>query len=285
MRCVYPAARGSNREATARKVCGMLIAGVVLILIAAGALWFARSERAEARKVTATETLSCGDLASLSQGVAGEVGSGSFRQRCEVVGSAEPGEAGLLRAPDSGAEVVWFRTVVTHRYWEMEERREGERTRRVRVEKTEQVSDLQSDTPFVVRDDSGTVLVSPAGADIDEPERVVDRFEQHAASDTSVADAVLGAVLRVGSETGTIGFQHEEWAIRPGTRLYVHGEASDVTGSVSFAKPGDGHDFIVSTRSEADVVADTQRNAKIAVAVAVVAALAGLGLIGAGLAG
>lgn len=89
----------------------------------------------------------------------------------------------------------------------------------------------------------------------------------------------------MGNETGTIGFQHEEWVIRQGTRLYVHGEASDVTGAISFAAPGDGHDFIVSTRSEADVVGDSERNARIALAGGVVAALAGLGLIGAGIAG
>ena len=263
----------------------MIIAGVVLILVAAGALWFARSERAEARKVTATETLGCGELTTLSQSVAGEVGGGSFRQRCEVVGKAEAGEAGLLKAPESGADVVWHRTVVTHRYWEMVDRREGERTRRVREEKTEEVSDIQTDTPFVVRDASGSVLVSPAGADIDEPEQAVDRFEQHENANESVADAVLGAVLRVGNETGTIGFQREEWVIRPGTQLYVHGEATDATGAISFAKPGDDHDFVISTRTEADIVGDAQRNAKIAVVVMGVAAVAGLGLIGAGLAG
>jgi hypothetical protein len=264
----------------------MLIAGVVLLLVAAGALWFARSERADARKVTATETLGCGELSTLSTSVAGEVGGGSFRQRCEVVGKAEPGEPGVLKSPESGADAVWHRSVVTHKYWEMEDRRENDRTRRVRVEKEETVSDIRSDTPFLVRDDSGTVIVSPAGADVDEPERVVDRFERREGDVAeSVTDAVLGAFLRVGNETGTIGFKHEEWIIRPGARLYVHGEATDATGQISFAKPGDDGDFIISSRTEADIVGDAERNAKIAAIGAAVAALAGLGLIAAGLAG
>ena len=262
----------------------MLIAGVVLLLVAAGALWFARSERAEARKVTATETLGCGELSTLSTSVAGEVGGGSFRQRCEVVGKAEAGEAGVLKAPESGADAIWHRSVVTHKYWEMEERREENRTRHVRVEKEETVSDIRSDTPFQVRDDSGAVLVSPAGADVDEPERVVDRFERHEGERESVGEAVLDAFLRVGNETGTIGFKHEEWVIRPGARVYVHGEATDATGQVSFAKPSDDGDFIVSLRSEAEIVGDAERNAKIAAIAAAVAAVAGLALIAAGIA-
>jgi hypothetical protein len=262
----------------------MVIAGIVLMLVAAGALWFARSERAAARRVTATETLPCGDIATLSQSVAGEVGGGSFRQRCEVVGTAEPGEAGVLKAPESGVDAVWHSTKVTHKYWVMEEQRDGDSVRRTRAEREETVSDLQSDAPFLVRDESGTILVSPAGATVDEPEQVVDRFERASVGE-SIAEGVLSSLIRSGSDTGTIGFQHEEWVLRPGARLYVHGEATDATGSVSFAAPSDDGDFIVSTRSEADVVGDSKRNATIATVVAAVAAVAGLGLLVAGLVG
>jgi hypothetical protein len=259
----------------------MLIAGVVLLVIAVAALFWARSERAGARKATATETLACGDISSLSTGVADEVGGGSFTQRCEVVGAAQPGPSGALKAPESGADAVWARTTVTHKYGVMEEQTTDGRTTRTRKEREEQVSSVDTDTPFAVKDDSGTVLVHPSGADIDEPEQVADRFERADVAD-SIGDSVLSALFRSGNDSGTIGFEHEEWIIRPGTRLYVQGEVADRTGGLVFSEPKDDGPFLISTRSEEEIVSGKLRNAKIATAVGVVAALAGVALLIAG---
>ena len=49
----------------------MLIAGGVLLVIAIAASFWARGERSSARKATASETMACGDISSLSTGVAG----------------------------------------------------------------------------------------------------------------------------------------------------------------------------------------------------------------------
>ncbi len=56
----------------------MLIAGIVLIVIAAVALLTGRSQHSHARESTATETMTCGDLDSLMRGVGAEVGGGDF---------------------------------------------------------------------------------------------------------------------------------------------------------------------------------------------------------------
>ena len=258
----------------------MLIAGIVLLVIAAVAYFWARSERSGARKATATETMACGDIASLSKGVADEVGGGSFTQRCEVVGAARPGPAGALKGPESGADAIWARTKVTHKYWVMEQSTTDGKTTRVRREREEEVSSVETEAPFAVEDDSGTVLVHPEGADVDRPEQVVDRFD-HANVSESVTDSILSSLFRSGDDSGTIGFKHEEWILRPGTRLYIHGEISDRTGPLVFAKPDKG-DFLISTRSEQEIVSGKVRNAKIATAVAVVAAVAGVALVIAG---
>lgn len=264
----------------------MIIAGVVLIAIAAGALAYARHARRSARRLTATETLACGDIATLAQTVAGEVGGGSFSQRCEVVGAAEPGPGGPLQAPESGAEVVWHRTKVSHRYWRMESVTRDGKTVRERREHTDVVSEVTSSAPFAVRDASGTVLVAPEGADIDDPEHVVDRFDRGGADGGpgGVADALVGALLS-GGDSGTIGFQHEEWVLRPGARLYVHGEVSDATGGLTFARPGDGGSFVVSTRSEEQMVKGKETAARLATLGGAAAAVIGLVLIAAGAAG
>ncbi|MEV4422098.1 GIDE domain-containing protein [Patulibacter sp. NPDC049589] len=259
----------------------MLIAGVVLLVVAVIAVFVARSERGKARKATATETLSCGDVATLSSGVAAEVGAGSFSQRCEAVGTAAPGPDGLVDAPESQVDAVWVRTKVIHKYWVMEETRQDGKTTRTRREREETVSENESTTAFQLTDATGSVVIRPDGADVDRPEKVVDRFEARSAMNQA-GEGFLSSLLRVGNDTGTLGFQHQEWVIRPGEELYVQGEVSDRTGPLVFAKPEDKGDYLISTRSEDEIVAGAERNGKIAVAVAGVAGVVGIVLLIAG---
>ena len=245
----------------------MLIGGIVLIVIALGVVLFERNQTGRANTAKLTETLSCADIDTLARGVQSEVGGG-FHERCEVVGQAAPGEGGAIKAPHSGVEVVWHRSTVTHRYWEMEEKVvDGDRTRN-RVEREEVVSNITSSSPFAVRDATGVVAVNPDGADVDRPERVLDRFDPHVENSSAPVPSglagVLSSFLRSGSQSGTLGFEYEEWVIRPGARLYVHGEVSDASGRVAFAKPAEGR-YMISTRSEEQIVGAAERNAKIAV--------------------
>jgi hypothetical protein len=55
----------------------MLYVGIGLLVVAVIAFFYGRSERGKARRARATETMSCGDVSSLSTGVAGEVGGGN----------------------------------------------------------------------------------------------------------------------------------------------------------------------------------------------------------------
>ena len=256
----------------------LIIAGLVLLALGVAAVFYARHERAAERAAVATETVTCADLAALAAGVAGEVGAGGFTQRCEVVGEAELRDGGVVQAPESGVPAVWHRTKVTHRYWVMEERTQDGRKTRHREERSETVSEDASTAAFTVRDATGVVRVMPEHADIDRPEQVLDRFDRASDGGDSVVDGMFSALLRAGSDSGTIGFQHEEWAIRPGTRLYVHGEVSDRDGELSFGEPREKGRYLVSTRSEEELVAGSRRNARIAIGVAVLCVVVGLGL-------
>jgi hypothetical protein len=258
----------------------VLIAGIVLLAVAVGLVLYARHHRGKARTATATETLSCGDVAALSQGVADEVGAGDFSQHCEAVGAAKAGPQGLVDAPESGADAVWARTQVTHKYWEMVTVTRDGKSHRERQERSETVSDITSVAPFLLEDGTGSVLIHPEGADVDRPEKVVDRFEQ--AQEVQGDGGFLATVLRSTRDSGTLGFQREEWILRPGARLYVQGEVADRTGQLAFAKPRDKGAFLVSTRSEEEIVASAERTAKLALAGAVAAGVIGVVLLIAG---
>jgi hypothetical protein len=162
----------------------------------------------------------------------------------------------------------------------MEERVVDGQRQRNRVERDETVSDITSAAPFLVSDGTGAVAVSPDGARVDKPERVVDRFEPQVTQEQlpSGLAGVLSSFLRAGSQSGTLGFRYQEWINRPGARLYVHGEVSDGSGRVAFAKPSEGR-YIISTRSEQEIVGAAERNATIATIAAVVLAAAGVVLV------
>jgi hypothetical protein len=264
----------------------MWIVGIILLLVAAGAVFYARSRQNVARQSTATDTLTCDELVKLAASVGEEVGGGSFSQRVEVAGQTVAGSDGPVEGPHSQTKAVWYRGQVTHRYWTMERREVDGKTSWDRVEHTETVSDLSSEIPFLVDDGTGSqVAVDPRGADIDEPEQTVDRFEPGTGSSSGggFMDSILNSALRSGDRTGTIGFGYHEWVIRPGAQVYVHGVATDATGRVGFAKPAKGR-YMISTRTEEEIVGEALKHAKWSKIAAISLAVIGVVLIVAGLA-
>jgi E3 Ubiquitin ligase len=253
----------------------MIFIGILLLLVAAGLL---RWRQVTVRKLTAmtgAETVPCADLAALRDAAAEAAGPGSFRLACEVIGTAEAGDAGLLTAELSSTKCVWHRHVVRRRYESVSTDSKGNRTR---TTTTERVAEHSTSTPFVVRDASGTMVVDPGDVTIDRAERVVNRFDPAGVSGLLSVTGLSGVTPSGG---GTLGYEYEEWVVRPGQRMYVLGEASDRDGRFVIAKPEEGQ-FVVSTRSEEELTRGATRDRMIATIAAPVAAVAGLALVVAG---
>jgi hypothetical protein len=232
----------------------MIIAGVVLLVVAAVAVGIALAGRRRWQVMVGAPTSTSGDLRLHLETAAGlGATGGGFARPCELVGSAGPGPHGELRSELSGAPCVWYRYEVRRRYWDTERDSDG---RRRRVQRTETVTELASAAAFTLADDAGTVLVDPTGGSVDKAERVLDRFEPDESGDT-------------------IGYEKEEWILRAGTRLYVLGEATDRSGDLAVGKPDKGL-FIISTRSEAELTAGARRRQQIGMAVGAVALVAAL---------
>jgi hypothetical protein len=259
----------------------MVIGGVIALVVAGIALYYAHTQRRSLRAMTLTETLTCGELGELSQAASEAVGGGSFGRTCEVVGVAAPAAGGALTAPESGREVVWHRTVLTEHYTATETDSQG---RSREVDKTRIVAQHVSQEPFLVNDSTGTILVDPRDADMDEPFVLADKFERNA-SGIEIGDskwANLAEQLATASIQG--GIQHEEWGIPVGQQLYVLAEASDRTGALTMARPETGR-FVISTQTEEDLRKSAGRTVNIAAAIGVAAGLAGVVLLVVGLLG
>jgi E3 Ubiquitin ligase len=220
-------------------VNGFLIASLLLLLVAAGLSWGAWSSAQRHKHLSSTETTDLGTLRELHRAATEAAGPGAFRQVVDIEGTAQPGPGGPLEAPLTGAECVWHKHSVVRKD-QVVELEDGKRITRNR-EETE--SDHTTETPFVVRDATGEVEVVPS--------RAVDRAEQ------SVDDFVRAGLERhgFGNRGKTLGRKRCEWLLRPGTRIFVHGEAVDRGGALVIVEPEGKDKLLVSTRSEAEVLA------------------------------
>jgi hypothetical protein len=258
---------------------GLLVGGGICLVLGAVAYFVYRSQQKSLNSMLLTETLTCGELGELSKAAADAVGAGSFSQACEVVGVAAAGDQGVLTAPESGREVVWHRSEAIEHYWDTERDSDGDKRQ---VEKTRVVASHVSQTPFVVRDATGEIVVEVAGADVDNPPVLADTYER----DLSRVEIGTGLMANIAEaflqKDKTIGIERKEWGIAPGQRLYVLAEASDRSGRLAMMKPADGR-FMISTRTEEELRASKRGFANVARVLAIVFAAIGAVLIVLGL--
>lgn len=225
----------------------MLIFGIAVLVAAVVGFFFMRKARGELHAMIGAETLPVSELEQ-RRSTADELGGrGGFRERCEVVGAAHPRPEGLLVSELSSSECVWYRYRVRRHY---ERQRSGPDNRTRRERKIQTLVEHTSGEGYAVQDDGGQLIgVDPNGTRPDHPERFVKRFEPHQKQGPTLFGVQLPRMFDL---SGTIGYEYEEWIIRPGQRLYVLGEVHDRIGPLVIAKPEQGY-FIISTRSEQEL--------------------------------
>lgn len=255
----------------------MIIVGVVLLLGAGGLGFLYFNAAAKQKAMLLTETLSASELGQLRDAATEAAGPGTFRQRTELAGAAVPGPGGALKAEISGKRCVWHRHVVTRKYWE-ERRDSNGRYRRDTREET--IGEGGSDQPFYVRDETGKVLVTPLDK-IDGLAPAFSKFEKaNERRGTKVEIGSFKLTLPSSQRGGTLGYRYEEWVLQPKRRVYVLGEARDDGRDVVVSKPVEGGQFLISVKSEEELMASTRRRQQLFVIGAIACAVIGVGLIG-----
>jgi len=258
--------------------------GAIALAVALVAAIIGYLETRKRRTMAQTATLACSELRREAE--AG--GPGGFKTVCEVDGKAAPGPGGALTAPFSTGDCVWHRSTVTHHYWEMKRDSDGDRRR---VEGQRAVSEDQSQEPFLLDDGTGTILVQPRGEQPDGAPKVHSHFEKDEeaaatgypalASLGNFVAKVAGGAAAFGRSSGTLGYEFEEWAVRPGDHLYVLGEVTTDGERLVMGSPT-GRDFVISLRSEQELARDSLFLERLLYGASGVLALLGAGLLTAG---
>ncbi len=181
-----------------------------------------------------TETWTVEEIEALRQG-GEEVGVG-LRRQVGIVAKVGPGPDGVLTTPEGGVECVW---------WQMERiRHYTEWVNGERHERTERIGHNFSRSTFTLTDETGTLVVRPAGADVLCAPEVYSRPEEF-----DPDGSVLGPLLGHGSRTTDVVYV--EHALPVGSTIFVHGEAHDLHERfVTIGAPLDGGPFILSTEPE-----------------------------------
>jgi E3 Ubiquitin ligase len=127
--------------------------------------------------------------------------------------------------------------------------------------------------PFYVEDSSGRILVEPDGAEWD-PETLVDEFQPGGLPQQLLQQMV--------SNTRFVGTRYRERIVPLQKRAYLLGEARDA-GGLALRKPEKGGRFLISLKSEEQLVESAKSSAQGFKIGAMVCALLGAGLLLAGL--
>jgi hypothetical protein len=181
-----------------------------------------------------TETWTVEEIEALREG-SEEIGVG-FRRQVGIVAAVGPGPDGVLTTPEGKVECVWWRMERIRYYLE---RNDGNRN-----ERTERVGHNWSRSAFTLTDETGTLVVRPADAEIIDAPKVYSRPEEFEPDSSA-----LGAVLGYG--TTTTDLVYVEHALPVGSTIFVHGEAHDLDERfVTIGKPLDGGPLILSAQPE-----------------------------------
>lgn len=226
------------------------------MVVGVAAFLYAQAKKRDVHAFIGTETLPLAELLVLHGSAVEVSGSGGFRKVWEVVATTQAGPDGLLISEFAKVPCVWHRHEVHRRYRQTTRDSQG---RQQVSEQTETVARQRSGQAILVGDGTGTVYVDPHGLLDDAQEQVLSRFEAHADGDT-------------------IGYEHVEWVLRAGVRLYVHGEASDASGSLMITEPKSGP-FVASRRTEEELKRSATRTQLISAFGGLAAFVTGLALL------
>lgn len=212
----------------------LMILGLLLVLVAIARYSDAQANKRLAAFVSQTGVLSIGELRTLHQRVAREVGRGAFARRVAIWGTivcARP-----LQSEIASIDCVAYRHRVARRWEEHDSESESGISTG-----SDTLSSADWRTPFAVRDENGEVIVLPDGAELD-LETVVDISEppdqggtlRHGTFQLDLSRSGGG-----GSGRSTTGYDLHEEALPVGATVYVLGVATDASGELRIVAPSD----------------------------------------------
>ncbi|HAI74720.1 MAG TPA: hypothetical protein DCM08_00595 [Microscillaceae bacterium] len=244
-----------------------------IILMAAGVvLYFARQRSLNnVMNIKYHETSSIAELLETYQPIQQELGKGNFSQMVELKGVGSSNNP--IKAELSGDSVLYYKAEVVRQYEVTVQRTDDKGNRYTdRETRYDTVSSNERFAPILLDDGTGgKIKVDLEGANII-AQKNLDVFERELRQGFHISFG--------GSDSHTIGYKYTEYVIPNNARLYVLGEAADRRGDLAVIKPAeDKNPFIVSTKSEEELIRSNESTALWTMVGAIAAEIGGIGFI------
>ncbi|NJO01922.1 MAG: hypothetical protein HC880_09720 [Bacteroidia bacterium] len=247
---------------------GLLIFGIACVAIGGLLLYTRQSSLSRAMDIKYYETSKVSEVVGIYQPVKEELGVGNYSgiivELSGIANSDSP-----ITAQHSKRPALYVEAWVNREYEVTEQQRDDKGNyRTVTVRRSETVSRHTNYVPFYLDDGSGaTVRVDMNGAKKDLITSQ-DRYEPESSPGFGH------------DSSRTLGYRYQEKIIPNGARLYVLGELSDRDGELTVVKPAEsGKQFIVSTKSEQELIKRAESSAQWKLVGAIIIAVAGLGIV------
>ncbi|WP_026998764.1 E3 ubiquitin ligase family protein [Eisenibacter elegans] len=253
-----------------------LLIGFLLFGLSGLLVYLRKSALNKVLNVKYYETSKIADVVDNYNSIKDSVGEGHFSDVVELKGVGKANNP--VRAEHTGQEVLYYKAEIIREYEVTVESRdnEGNVTRKKERRSDTMSTNSQYAQDAYVEDGSGQVIrLDLEGAEL-HPRQTLNEFRNEAPS----VGGVLGSAI---SGSRTLGYRYREEVIPIGANLYVLGEASDRRGGLAIVKPADKKvNYIVSTKSEEEIVKSAEGSAQWQLIGAIASAVIGVGVIIAG---
>ena len=264
----------------------MLWLGIGSLLIALLCFLGYRSTKNKQAEILTVQTSRIQDIKERAEAVSETLGQGYCSDYTEIKGQLEANE--VITAPLSGEDCVYYRSSISREWEELERYTDSEGQAQ---ERSNQVSEIiyssSSSTSFFINDGSGKLRVNPERAEI-ELETVL--AEQKTETQVQILNHTLrtqeGLTLDVSPDTqrweeadnySHLYYRFSESVLKPNGLLYTLGTVVDTDGVLTLVKPTEkGQRYIISRKSEEELVAQQESQQKGLRLAAIIFALIGL---------
>jgi hypothetical protein len=265
----------------------LIIIGIVAFGVGGILLLGRKSALAKAQLIRTTPQRNAGELAEMATAIGGQLGPGAYNEYVSLRGKIECGQP--LTSELAGTSCVYYSMSVVREYEEEYTEHDSQQQRDVRKTRTgsDTIASNTRSCAFTLRDATGTIDVLPDNADFD-AEQVLSRYDpEHAlvgggrfsfGAFSMVMEAFAHPHRRI------LGYRLTEKAMPVGRDVLVFGLVSDAEGRVAVHQsPDKSQKFLISPKSREAFLKDTQGAAVGYLVGAIVAAVAGIGLVIAGI--
>ncbi len=255
-----------------------IIFGAVSIIASIVVLIFRNKARNQVMEMKYLKTSKAAELSELHKKLVDEVGGDAVKQLAELKGAGRM--VTPLLAEITKTECIGYNFSITENYEEDYETRddEGRIARNIRKGSNVVASNSRFNY-FMLADDTGEVMIDPEGADIDMV-KTTEKYEPHSGGVGFLQFGNFTLNINTHPQRRVTGYNIVESILPAGSNLYVIGEMQDNNGSPIIRKPQDRNKpFIISRKSEEEAIKQKENTSTILLVLAVVFAVAGLGLI------